>query len=415
MSEEEREEGMKPWEQHSAVISIPRFDYNAPSSLLDHSHSGFLVTCTIKREKSATKEAMPILEKVVLKDLYQFCILSCHLTFLRAEFNSLLVRMGYCEEALHSVLQTAFSHVVFILLLLLDDKIPHGYVGSFSSCSSESLESSDANATTKRRKICTEEIDEECVNSAENKTASNNCGEDGDAGVSSANRDAIVENGHVLSLVKLTRSGLLLFVFPRNNSVDTVDVVSQIIRSLQSGSVKPPLKAPWKFGEMAIGAICKNKEGASSESSYKSLLLECGPFGLKGILKFAVGYNRRGIEETEMKIPKEYSKRLLSGGLKSPELSVLVELLPLSRVPNGSMVVAVSVLPQNLITTKHVSALRHCFLTPKWGIERVSSSCISRNCLHSMTSGFLLDFQKEMLMQNGTAKLIMGGMISSMR
>lgn len=53
------------------------------------------------------------------------------------------------------------------------------YVGSFSSCSSESLESSDANATTKRRKICTEEIDEECVNSAENKTASNNCGEDG--------------------------------------------------------------------------------------------------------------------------------------------------------------------------------------------------------------------------------------------
>lgn len=62
-----------------------------------------------------------------------------------------------------------------------------------------------------------------------------------DAGVSSANRDAIVENGHVLSLVKLTRSGLLLFVFPRNNSVDTVDVVSQIIRSLQSGSVKPPL------------------------------------------------------------------------------------------------------------------------------------------------------------------------------
>lgn len=62
-----------------------------------------------------------------------------------------------------------------------------------------------------------------------------------DAGVSSANTDAIVENGHVLSLVKLTRSGLLLFVFPRNNSVDTVDVVSQIIRSLQSGSVKPPL------------------------------------------------------------------------------------------------------------------------------------------------------------------------------
>lgn len=38
---------MKPWEQHSAVINIPRFDYNAPSSLLHRSHSGFLLTCPI--------------------------------------------------------------------------------------------------------------------------------------------------------------------------------------------------------------------------------------------------------------------------------------------------------------------------------------------------------------------------------
>lgn len=38
---------MKPWEQHSAVISIPRFDYNAPTSLLHHSFIGFLVTCPI--------------------------------------------------------------------------------------------------------------------------------------------------------------------------------------------------------------------------------------------------------------------------------------------------------------------------------------------------------------------------------
>ncbi|KAL6952494.1 hypothetical protein U1Q18_050068 [Sarracenia purpurea var. burkii] len=49
--QEQEEDGeglrMKPWEQHSAVISIPRFDYNAPSSLLHHSRSGFLVTCPI--------------------------------------------------------------------------------------------------------------------------------------------------------------------------------------------------------------------------------------------------------------------------------------------------------------------------------------------------------------------------------
>jgi len=49
---EEKSEGvekatMSPWEQHSAVINLPRFDYNAPSSLLRNSHTGFLITCTI--------------------------------------------------------------------------------------------------------------------------------------------------------------------------------------------------------------------------------------------------------------------------------------------------------------------------------------------------------------------------------
>jgi hypothetical protein len=45
--EEKEKKSMTPWEQHAGVISIPRFDYNAPSSLLRHSHSGFLITCTI--------------------------------------------------------------------------------------------------------------------------------------------------------------------------------------------------------------------------------------------------------------------------------------------------------------------------------------------------------------------------------
>ena len=43
------EEEMKPWEQHSSVIRLPRFDYNAPSSLLTHPHSAFLITCTISK------------------------------------------------------------------------------------------------------------------------------------------------------------------------------------------------------------------------------------------------------------------------------------------------------------------------------------------------------------------------------
>jgi hypothetical protein len=42
-------ERMKPWEQHAGVINMPRFDYNAPSALLHHSHSGFLITCSISK------------------------------------------------------------------------------------------------------------------------------------------------------------------------------------------------------------------------------------------------------------------------------------------------------------------------------------------------------------------------------
>ncbi|WVZ10647.1 hypothetical protein V8G54_015177 [Vigna mungo] len=40
-------ETMSPWEQHALVINLPRFDYNAPSSLLRNSHSRFLITCTL--------------------------------------------------------------------------------------------------------------------------------------------------------------------------------------------------------------------------------------------------------------------------------------------------------------------------------------------------------------------------------
>lgn len=38
---------MAPWEQHAAVINLPRYDYKAPSSFLQRSHSGFLITCPI--------------------------------------------------------------------------------------------------------------------------------------------------------------------------------------------------------------------------------------------------------------------------------------------------------------------------------------------------------------------------------
>nr|GEV57101.1 hypothetical protein CTI12_AA072020 [Tanacetum cinerariifolium] len=85
-------------------------------------------------------------------------------------------------------------------------------------------------------------------------------------------------------------------------------------------------------------------------------------------------YNRRGIEETELKGSNSASNSvalldrskcfevvaaavhsIVSDSvvdLKCPELTVLIELLPISGIPKGSPVVAVSVLPRKLIMSK---------------------------------------------------------------
>lgn len=57
----------------------------------------------------------------------------------------------------------------------------------------------------------------------------------------SGNMDSIEEKGSVLSLVKLTRSGLLLLTFARENSPDPVAIVSNIFQCVESGSLRSPL------------------------------------------------------------------------------------------------------------------------------------------------------------------------------
>lgn len=267
------EEEMKPWEQHSSVIRLPRFDYNAPSSLLTHSHSAFLITCTIKREKSATKEAINLLHK-----------------------------------------------------FLIDD--------------SSNNDTDDGDTISKRRRL--------------------------------DNKDGGGEVTTDLSLVKLIRNGLVLFTFPKDTFFDTVPIVSNIIQALETGKITLPL---WCHRILPIQATCSLNEKELQEvvSVLVKKFVDANQDKLGRPLKFAVGFNRRGIEET--KSAKENlngSNSLLDRNkcfeivgtavnsvvkdsvvdLRSPELSVFVEVLPLSGVPNGSIVVAVSVLPSNLVSTK---------------------------------------------------------------
>ncbi|XP_015165671.1 uncharacterized protein [Solanum tuberosum] len=279
-AEGEKIEEMKPWEQHSAVISIPRFDYNASSSLLRHSHSGFLITCPIKREKSATKEAISILEKYIL-----------------------------------------------------------------------------SNHDAKRRKTCMDDANAECKGSREESGTS-------------------MEKSDILSLVKLTRSGLVLFKFPFDKSPAVVDIVSQIFQSLESGILKSPL---WCNRILPIQGTCclDEKELKKIVTKLVEQFMNNRQKETGNTVKFAVGYNRRGIEETEMKNLRNTSsdpdifalldrnkcfsvvaaavKEVVPDSivdLKDPEICVLVEVLPLSGVPDRTAIVGVSVLPRALVTTK---------------------------------------------------------------
>lgn len=309
-------EEMKPWEQHSAVISIPRFDYNAASSLLHHSHAGFLITCPIKREKSATKEAISILEKCT----------------------------------------------------------------SIDSNGSDCLEESDANENVKRRKLC-------LVDGKFDVTTSSELSKD--ESPSSGKSDSFVKQTPTLLLVKVTRSGLVLFTFPKGSSSDPVHIVSHINQSIESGALKRPV---WCHRIFPIQATCRLNEVEISATVSSLVLKYVDNKGSKlpRPLKFAVGYNRRGIEETEMKAVKHNSsdpnlcvlldrnkcfsivaaavKEAVSESvvdLKSPEMCVLIEVLPLSGVPSGSLVTAVSVLPRDLVSTKPRLCIRALVSDPK--------------------------------------------------
>ncbi|KVH88293.1 hypothetical protein Ccrd_024193 [Cynara cardunculus var. scolymus] len=271
---------MKPWEQHSAVISIPRYDYKAPTSMLHRSFAGFLVTCPIKREKSATKEAMSILYK---------------------------------------------------------------YVGSINTCSSEG-EEDPQNVVPKRRKVVVSEAKEECTKHTENKILDETTGakevSEGSC-LSSSKSDANIERSDPLSLVKLTKSGLLLLTFSCGHCPDVVDIVSNIMQSLESGSLKAPL---WCHRILPIQTTCVLHE--------KELCTLTESKGANGNSNPVAMLDRsKCFEVVAAAVKSIVSDSVVD--LKCPELSVLIELLPISQLPKGSShVVAVSVLPRNLIMTK---------------------------------------------------------------
>ncbi|KAL5207581.1 hypothetical protein ABZP36_032016 [Zizania latifolia] len=252
---------LQPWEQHAAVINLPRYDYRASGSHLLRSHSGFLITCPIKREKSATKEAISILED---------CI---------------------------------------------------GHANSYSS---EEPEPCDMKVAAKKRKICSEAPDIE---------------KSGDA---------------------LSRSGLLLFSLP-SGGLRVVQMLTQIFHSLQSGKLKSP---QWCHRIFPIQETCVLSE-TDLHATVSKLFLDFvkdkedqdEPIKMKGQKNDNEGSKQQTLMEREQcfKVIAAAVKSVAKNSmvdLRSPEVAVLVEMLPISGVPLGSSVAGVSVLPSELVSTK---------------------------------------------------------------
>lgn len=148
------------------------------------------------------------------------------------------------------------------------------YVGHNNIENSQRLESSNSAGDSKRRKVCTDDTGGECadgaeINSIEEDSAGNfssrtleililfrkrilkfhSCnvfvlmvgGLQKNECHSSVKTDTNTETDFDMSLVKLTRNGLLLLTFPREHSPNTINIVSNIFQSLGSGSLKSPV------------------------------------------------------------------------------------------------------------------------------------------------------------------------------
>jgi len=306
---------LQPWEQHAAVINLPRYDYRASGSILLRSHSGFLITCPIKREKSATKEAISILGE---------------------------------------------------------------YISHASSHSSENLEPCCMEAASKKRKVCSEtseiEHSEDAVTNGKGDASESTGGSEVETSSFQSKTNENVERTSNLSLIKLSMSGLLFFSFPSGGH-HVVQMLTEVFHSLRSGKLKSP---QWCHRIFPIQETCVLSE-AELHATVSKLFLNF--FRNKGDqdepIKFAVGYNRRGIDEAVIKMHKDDDKGSTQQALmdreqcfevvaaaiksvaesaivdlKSPEVAVLVEVLPISGVPVGSSVAGVSVLPAELFSAK---------------------------------------------------------------
>ncbi|CAK9874226.1 unnamed protein product [Sphagnum jensenii] len=314
---------MPPWEQHGGVINMPRYLYGANAALLQGSHPGFLITCAYRREKSTTKEAMALLQEVF-------------------ERESEATNAFEMQKQDHKVEET--------------QKLGGAEVPDKDRIAAMPVTVSKDDQDRK---------DFENLEESGREPETYSCGEDQD----------LTKGLPEFSLVKLARMGMVYLSVSGRMSRDLVTVLSRLLADIHAGLRTSP---QWCHRIFPVQATCSLTKGDLCAVVMQLVKDYLGnrKTSTDQPLKYAVAFNRRGVEDKHSNISSITGDTSVQGGtlgkiecidviagavqtvtshtvvdLVNPEMVVMVEVLPLVG-SQSSLVCALSVLPKELVVTK---------------------------------------------------------------
>lgn len=346
------EHAVPPWEHHASATGLPRFNYKAVSTI--PSLKGFLITCTLDREKSATKEAMGILREYLKSP-----------NFRAAERSQNAEDDGNTDENNTSGEQ----HIC------LRGGQPSFHDGEQEEERQEATETavpeiSDDNETSVP---LTKQLDLDLIDERHQVKKCHRQQRDAvnPKRTRAGHGDPCSDDGPDVFLLKMAQKGIISIFLESSISDDPVNVLSKVLEDIENGVKNPP---QWCQRMVPIQASCVfSKESLTSVvvKLVKQHLGESLPSGEQP-LKYAIGYNRRGIEATGVnrsKLPQDFEVlgrmdciHLVTDAvakaaphtavdLRAPQMIVILEVIPLAGVQD-SPICGVAVVSGGVMNTK---------------------------------------------------------------
>lgn len=393
---------MPPWEQHASATALPRFNYNAPSTF--SSLRGFLITCILDREKSATKEAIGFLKEYLksppltvdraLKSSsageqktgpVDQCTIQGH--FFSDETN--------CTSNSQGITVQEREREIFCLPLSRDvdaGKAAEQSTGTASSKNASVVAITDSSLHLDKPYMSSVDIEreEEMAMTAMKTDASpgvvkdrltfKECQASKTEGTgrsskrsSAGHSDSCADDRSCFFLLKMAQKGIVSIFLENGISDDPVNMLSDVLEDIENGVRKPP---QWFHRIVPVQASCALLRESLSAVVFKLVkqhLEESAPTAEQP-LKYAIGYNRRGIEAKEDVVGRMDCITLVAqtiakasphivADLGAPQMVVIIEVIPLVGV-QGSPICGVAVLSGELVNVK-----------PKLCVKPLSSAC----------------------------------------